>query len=127
MYTYRYEYVKCGKKTCRRCPHGPYWYAYWREGGFLRKRYIGKTRPDKVLEDVGTVGHPHDQIFNRRTATVALAVQIMGLDNGFTKADLVARYRKLAWECHPDREGDAQRMRHVNAAYSFLVSQRLMF
>ena len=34
----RCEYIRCG-----RCPklHGPYWYAYWREDGKLRKRYLG--------------------------------------------------------------------------------------
>ena len=32
------EYVLCGK-----CPHkhGPYWYAYWKEGNKSRKRYVG--------------------------------------------------------------------------------------
>lgn len=40
--TYRQERVRCGRENCGRCPHGPYWYAYWREGGRLRSRYIGK-------------------------------------------------------------------------------------
>ena len=43
--TYRRQPVKCGKRGCTRCPHGPYWYAYWREDGRLRSRYIGKTLP----------------------------------------------------------------------------------
>lgn len=43
--TYRLEPVRCGKRGCTTCPHGPYWYAYWREGGRLRSRYIGKTLP----------------------------------------------------------------------------------
>jgi hypothetical protein len=34
--------VKCGKKNCTRCPHGPYWYAYWTEDGQRRSRYVGK-------------------------------------------------------------------------------------
>ena len=34
--------VKCGKPGCTRCPHGPYWYAYWTEDGTRRSRYIGK-------------------------------------------------------------------------------------
>lgn len=46
--TYRQQQVKCGKPGCTRCPHGPYWYAYWREGGRLRSRYIGKTLPAEV-------------------------------------------------------------------------------
>ena len=44
--TYRLEQVRCGKDGCTRCPHGPYWYAYWREGGRLRSRYIGKQLPE---------------------------------------------------------------------------------
>jgi hypothetical protein len=38
---YRLEMVKCGKPQCKSCPHGPYWYAYYREGKRLRSRYIG--------------------------------------------------------------------------------------
>jgi hypothetical protein len=43
--TFRQETVRCGRPNCTRCPHGPYWYAYWREGGRLRSRYIGKQLP----------------------------------------------------------------------------------
>jgi hypothetical protein len=39
--TYQLEHVLCNKSGCRRL-HGPYWYAYWRDGSALRKRYIGK-------------------------------------------------------------------------------------
>jgi hypothetical protein len=38
----RAQYVRCGKEGCTRCPHGPYWYAYWSENGRRRSRYIGK-------------------------------------------------------------------------------------
>lgn len=40
--TYRQERVKCGRQGCTGCPHGPYWYAYWREAGRMKSRYIGK-------------------------------------------------------------------------------------
>ncbi len=50
--TYRLEPVTCGKPGCRRCPHGPYWYAYYREGGRLRSRYIGKILPEGGSETV---------------------------------------------------------------------------
>lgn len=47
-YTYRVEYVKCGKEACR-CRegkgHGPYAYKYWREGDRVRKKYVGRQRP----------------------------------------------------------------------------------
>lgn len=42
--SYRREEVRCGKSNCTRCPHGPYWYAYWREGGRLRSKYLGSAK-----------------------------------------------------------------------------------
>jgi hypothetical protein len=46
-YTYRREYVKCGKEGCTCAEgkgHGPYWYAYWKEKGKLKKKYLGSTK-----------------------------------------------------------------------------------
>lgn len=45
---YRCQHVRCGKEGCTRCPHGPYWYAYWREDGRQRSRYVGKELPEGV-------------------------------------------------------------------------------
>lgn len=42
----RRRLVRCGKTGCASCPHGPYWYAYWREGGKRRSRYVGKLLDD---------------------------------------------------------------------------------
>ena len=50
--TYRQEHVKCGKDRCTTCPHGPYWYAYWKEGGKTRSRYIGRHLPGEPAEPV---------------------------------------------------------------------------
>jgi hypothetical protein len=50
--SYRQEHVRCGKDGCRTCPHGPYWYAYWKEDGRTRKRYIGRQLPGEPLEEV---------------------------------------------------------------------------
>lgn len=38
----RRQLVRCGKANCAACPHGPYWYAYWRENGRRRSRYVGR-------------------------------------------------------------------------------------
>lgn len=50
--SYRQRYVKCGRASCKCATeaevHGPYWYAYWTEGGKTRSRYVGKTRPAEV-------------------------------------------------------------------------------
>jgi hypothetical protein len=48
--TIREEFIKCGKDTCNLCPHGPYYYAYWRDKtnnskSKLRKKYLGTTDP----------------------------------------------------------------------------------
>ena len=47
--TYQWQYRKCGKAACGTCRngqgHGPYWYAYWREGSRLRSGYVGKKHP----------------------------------------------------------------------------------
>lgn len=45
--SYRRQLVRCGK-DCDACPHGPYWYAYWREDGRARSQYIGRELPADV-------------------------------------------------------------------------------
>ncbi len=50
--SYRQEHVRCGKAGCSTCPHGPYWYGYWKEDGRTRKQYIGRTLPGEELDDV---------------------------------------------------------------------------
>ena len=63
--TYQLQYRKCGKATCSTCRegpgHGPYWYAYWREGARLRSGYIGKVRPEGVslAETMSAAGSLH--------------------------------------------------------------------
>lgn len=56
--SYRLETVRCGKESCRSCPHGPYWYAYFREGGRMRSRYIGRELPEDVQAALGMSGTP---------------------------------------------------------------------
>ena len=42
--TIRKEYVKCNNEFCCSCPHGPYYYAYWRSNGKkLNKKYLGRN------------------------------------------------------------------------------------
>lgn len=45
----RQQKVKCGKPGCNRCPHGPYWYAYWTEDGRRRSRYVGRLLKEGSL------------------------------------------------------------------------------
>ncbi len=43
----RQESIKCGKESCNDCPHGPYYYAYWKDPSTkkLKKKYIGQFNP----------------------------------------------------------------------------------
>ena len=50
--SYRQEEVRCGKRGCTTCPHGPYWYAYWKEEGRTRKRYVGRHLPGQPMPPV---------------------------------------------------------------------------
>lgn len=45
----RSQMVRCGKQGCTRCPHGPYWYAYWTEDGRRRSRYVGRLLDEESL------------------------------------------------------------------------------
>jgi hypothetical protein len=58
--TIRKEYVRCGKRGCENEPHGPYYYAYWKEEMMtnaaksacrkkLKKKYIGTRHPNDVI------------------------------------------------------------------------------
>lgn len=59
--TYRSQTVRCGK-GCSSCPHGPYWYAYWKEGRRTRSQYIGGVLPAEIralLESTDQAAHGH--------------------------------------------------------------------
>jgi len=50
--TYSRQYRRCGKADCACCGpgqpgHGPYWYAFWREAGRARSRYLGVYAPPR--------------------------------------------------------------------------------
>jgi hypothetical protein len=45
---YQLEEQRCGRANCGRCPHGPYWRAYWWDGKKWRGKYVGKKLPPGV-------------------------------------------------------------------------------
>ena len=42
------QVIKCGRPNCTKCPHGDYWFAYWRENGKVKSKYIGKHNPELI-------------------------------------------------------------------------------
>lgn len=116
--TYQAEWVRCGK-NCNGCPHGPYWYGYWREGGRLHRKYMGKHSPFHDFGARSSEVH-EDDIFSRRKGSLTLALQILGLSVLPTIDELVLVYRRLARETHPDSGGDAREFARISAAYSYV-------
>jgi hypothetical protein len=41
--TYHLTKINCDDLRCKSCPHGPYLYAYYREGNKVVSKYIGKN------------------------------------------------------------------------------------
>jgi len=48
-FSLRHQMVRCGKAGCTKCPHGPYWYAYWTEDGRRKSRYVGRLLDEESL------------------------------------------------------------------------------
>jgi len=135
---YQQEYIRCGKR-CGSCPHGPYWYAYFRKDGKLHKRYIGKvyrvynTHGDGPVPktDIPPAGpgplpkNSHwDKIFDRRSATLGLAAEILGIDVMAACQEWKRAYRRLVSQLHPDKGGEKIACQRVVAAYTFYQSGR---
>jgi predicted ATPase/DNA-binding SARP family transcriptional activator/Tfp pilus assembly protein PilF len=86
--TYTQQFRRCGKPDCAACTpgkpgHGPYWYAYWRQDGRVRTRYLGRRGPPGAA--TATVPFPlapsvHESPSSAQTAaaSVALRVQTLG-------------------------------------------------
>ena len=78
---YRQEMQRCNKADCKRCPHGPYWFAYHRRGAFLRKLYVGKNLPDNVRDLLATSDNQRELFSNvelakKRSAPNAIATKV---------------------------------------------------
>lgn len=130
-WTLRQEYIRCGKKGCNRCPHGPYWYGYRSKGNAQEKKYFGKRDPRPGASEPGPKRQSEDEklppcwelIFGKHTRDAQIARTILGLgQSAITKISLGKAYRRMTLECHPDRGGSPRRMAAVNCAFEYLQS-----
>ena len=73
--TYQLQYRKCGKASCSTCRngqgHGPYWYAYWREGSRLRSGYVGKVHPNLHHASATAEGHKEPSVVLNELVTTS--------------------------------------------------------
>lgn len=123
--TYRCQYVRCCKPRCKTCPHGPYWYGFWKEGGRTKSRYYGKADPRREAPQHGSEASVMDRwraIFDRKSATLELAREIMELPELHGQEDAQKAFCKLSLKYHPDRQGNVELMQMLNAAWSFIRS-----
>src|SRR5438067_904686 len=135
MWTYRLRYVKCGKHGCwcssaaygttwADSGHGPYWYGYEHRGGRVYSRYFGK-RPSSTFvppppEDRTYDPPPVDGRWDYHgRMDLRTALRIFGVTQVPNRQTLVAHYRVLANEHHPDHGGSNSIMAAINAAYAY--------
>jgi hypothetical protein len=45
---FRRQWIDCGKPKCRKL-HGPYWYAFWKDGRKERSAYVGSEAKLRAL------------------------------------------------------------------------------
>lgn len=125
-WTYRSEYVRCGKPGCHCAagtPHGPYWYRYEKRSGKLHKEYVGKGDPrDSGKEESTTPESPHpwDVIFDAGRATARLAFEILRVPMYSSREEAAKAFRMRSMESHPDRGGSEREQKHVNAAWAYI-------
>ena len=54
--------------------------------------------------------------------TIRVALETLDLPTLITRADVKKRYRQLARQHHPDRQGARADMEKINAAYEMLIA-----
>lgn len=120
---FRCEWIKCGKAACRSCPHGPYWYAYWSEGGKTKKRYVGKGDPTQAKGEKDRLPETPDRldaVFSACKITPGLCWEILGLRPGATWDEAKRTFKILSFQHHPDRGGEVKIASRINADFQFL-------
>jgi len=123
-WTYEQEYVKCGKKTCGRCPHGPYWYRYQRRGKRTHKEYVGKVLMDAWPEGEPKPAEPPrdpwEEMLTPGGPKLAQALADLGVKETDSLAHCKSAYRALLLLHHPDRGGSELKAKATIAAWSYL-------
>lgn len=109
-----------------------YWYVYKRVNGRVCKKYFGDIRKldlqtlerlaRSFVEPESEQPPPPRQPTLKFAGTLESALFISGFLTIPNKKALIARYRELSMQHHPDRGGLHQDMVAVNLAYNYLKS-----
>jgi hypothetical protein len=125
--SYQCKWIRCGKKRCRTCPHGPYWYGFWREGEKVKCCYYGRKdpRPETPGAETGR-GSPDwmESILDLKSATMEVACRILGVAVNSTYRTAFTAFVRLTKANHPDLGGTSEDQAYINAAWSYFKTQR---
>lgn len=112
---YSLERHKCGRKNCRKCPHGPYWRSYVWVGTRTKGIYIGKNLPAGVPDLGDTRGAPK----TRATVTPRQAAAMLGVSLSAGRDVVFKKLESLRKKCR--KLGPSGRDQEVNLDYAFRV------
>lgn len=93
--TYMQQWVWCGKRRCRTCPHGPYWYAFYARPSSRKVTTTRRGRHGRIERVVTTIvgGTGHKYIGKRLPPSILEAFRVAAETTTLTDAE-VARLRR---------------------------------
>lgn len=111
----REEMVRCGKKGCKSCPHGPYRYEYYYLSGKLKKRYLGKAAKNV------TPATALDRLLRGDPVSDQDCARVLGLEGVQSFTKMRQAYRKIVREfCPHSGHYDERRYKAIRAAWNRL-------
>jgi hypothetical protein len=98
---------------------------FWDEGQRRRRFYRELPEASRVVIDHTP---PVSTALGRRLEperfppedSIRMALRVFGLDRAYTKDELLAAYRRLVFQHHPDRGGDLRTMQAIIEAHDWL-------
>jgi hypothetical protein len=107
------QWIRCGKRACRSCPHGPYWYAFWWDADRQRMRsgYVGKFLPREETRE--------QEREQRREGHVEVGdpFDFLGITRSTTRDEATRAYKRRMVRVHPDKGGTHTEAVAVNLAW----------
>lgn len=120
-WTYQAKRIKCGKKACKSCPHGPYLYRHRTTGGKSVCEYVGKI-PDKHDE----LDKKHEwryALYDKEEIAVAAARKLLGIKPHMSLDVWHIQLDKALRRARPGKNGKEHDKFFVHRAWNVLVKR----
>lgn len=89
-WSYRVKKIKCGKPTCKKCPHGPYLYRYRTEKGKTRCEYVGLLPGAEIVAQ--KINGWQLGMWAKGNVAIETAKEVLGITRGMDLQDWHDRY-----------------------------------